>query len=81
MLARLHGQFQRERVDSGESRVRAEEGGLSTERNGGGRRWSWGMWSKSWAVYVELPVRGGLQLAFLAMGHKNWSLSKGNEFL
>uniref|UniRef100_F1LX92 Spermatogenesis associated glutamate (E)-rich protein 4C like 3 n=1 Tax=Rattus norvegicus TaxID=10116 RepID=F1LX92_RAT len=44
MLARLHGQFQRERVDSGESRVRAEEGGLSTERNGGGRRWSWGMW-------------------------------------
>lgn len=61
--------------------MRAEEGGLSTERNGGRRRWSWGMWSKSWAVYVELPVRGGLELASLATGHKDWSLSKAQEFL
>lgn len=67
-------------VDSGESRVRAEEGGLSMERNGGERRWSWGMWSKSWAVYVELPVRGGLQLAFLAMGQRTGASAKQMNF-
>lgn len=80
MFARLRGRFQSAKVDCGESGVRVKEGGLSTERNGGRRRWSWGMWSKSWALYVELSVRGGLELAFVAMGHKNWSLCKPMNF-
>lgn len=81
MFARLRGRSQGAEVDFRETGVRVKEGGLSEERNGGRRRWSWGMWSKSWALYAELPDRGGLELAFLAMGHKNWSLCKAKEFL
>lgn len=81
MFARFRGRSQGAKVEGGENGVRVKEGELSTERNGGRRRWSWGMWSKSWALYVELPDRGGNELAFLAMGHKNWSLCKANEFL
>lgn len=61
-------------MDVTETREKRKEAGLSSESNEGRRRWSWGMWSKSWAVDVEYPGRGGIELAFLAMGHRNSSL-------
>lgn len=39
------------------------------------------MCGKSWAGYVEHPLRGGLELTFLAMGHRNRSHCKMNDFL
>lgn len=74
MFTRLRRLFQRERVDVTERRERRKEAVLPRESNEGRRRWSWRMWRKSWAVDVESPGRGGLELAFLAMGQRNWSL-------
>lgn len=77
MFARLCRRFGRVDVDREESRVK------QTKPKGNDGHRTWGMWSKFWAVYVELPLRGecgGLQLAFLAMGHNHWNISTDIEF-
>jgi len=55
MFSRLRKHFGRGNVDCGETRVK--ESGLSSQSNDGERQDFWGMWSKFWAVYFELPAR------------------------
>jgi len=61
MFSRLRKRFGRGNVDSGETKVK--ESGLSPQSNDGQRQHFWGMWSKFWAVYFELPVRGAAGLS------------------
>jgi len=56
MFSLLRKRFGRGNVDFGETRVK--ESGLSSQSNDGQRQHFWGMCSKFWAVYFELPVRG-----------------------
>jgi hypothetical protein len=64
MFARLRRLFQTANMDGSETREGRKDGGLPSESNEGRRRWTWGMWSISWKVDVELPGRGGLSWPF-----------------
>lgn len=61
MFSRLRNRFGRGDVDCGETRVK--ESGLSSQSNDGQRQHFWGLFSKFWAVYFELPLRGAAGLS------------------
>lgn len=57
MGADLRHHYGRVKVDCRENTEKRKEADLTSQRNEGERRWSWGMWSMSWQVVIEDPVR------------------------